>query len=377
MMSKTRYEYLVQGFLDRTLSDEEVREYLAAEHGEVLEERMGAALKAGTYQGESTAVEARRVFGAVINSIYTTRTVHRVHFMRRWWAAASVTILLLAGAYFYTTSKKTGPDLVKNTLPTAADVLPGGNKAVLTLSDGTTITLDSAVNGEIAKQGSASIYKTSSGEISYETKGIAGGEVMMNTMRTPNGGQYQLKLPDGTKVWLNAASSITYPTVFIGNKREVSITGEAYFEVARDPSAPFIVKTASEPITVLGTSFNVNSYPDEGAAKTTLLEGSIRIHNTVLKPGQAYRDGKIVQTDPGQDIAWKNGVFDFNNVSLAGVARQLSRWYDIEFSYPANLAGRKFGGQVGRNFTLTEVLELIDEVDMKFTLAGRKVIVTP
>ncbi len=200
--------------------------------------------------------------------------------------------------------------------------------------------------------------------------------VAMNTMTTPKGGQYRVTLGDGTKVWLNAASSITYPTAFTGKKREVSITGEAYFEVSKNKEKPFIVKTSSDEITVLGTSFNINAYADEQSIKTSLLLGTVKIGNSFLKPGEGYQDGKIVQTNVQQDIAWKNGKFNFKNLSLEQVMRQIARWYDVEPVYSNGIPEVKLGGGMDRSLTLVQVLEGLKSLNVNCRLEGRKLIIT-
>ncbi|MBO9571593.1 MAG: FecR domain-containing protein, partial [Chitinophagaceae bacterium] len=230
----------------------------------------------------------------------------------RWAKYAAAVILIIAGiALYYNFSHNSQPEnkVVQNVPPASdkQDVSPGYNRAVLTLSDGNKIELDSAAS-ETIKDGALSI-ENNNGQLIYaspfspfekggrsdvRSREIAGG---FNTMTTPKGGQYQLTLSDGTKVWLNAASSITYPITFTEKNRTVSITGEAYFEVAKNKTKPFIVKTTTDEITVLGTSFNVNAYADEKAMKTSLIEGSIKIGGTILQPGSAYVNGKIIKTD--------------------------------------------------------------------------------
>ncbi len=243
------------------------------------------------------------------------RSVHRVHFLRRWgWVAASILLLLLAGAYLWTTNTNEKP-LVHHTqpVPSKIDVPPGKNKAVLTLSDGRTINLDDAATGQLAEDGGVNVVKSADGRIMYKTQGTTGvPNIVFNTMSTPRGGQYELTLPDGSKVWLNAASSITYPTVFTGAERNVRITGEAYFEIAKNPKMPFIVSINEQTkVRVLGTHFNVNAYPEEGKIKTSLLEGIVQINNNILRPRQAWLNGKVVETNVEQDVAWKKRHLQF------------------------------------------------------------------
>ncbi len=314
------------------------------------------------------------------------RPEHRIHFLKtawfryptslklRWASVAAIILLIGTVAYFWNNNTKKEPAYTKASVG-KKDIMPGGNKAMLTLADGRTIVLDSAGRGQLTQQGNATIIKDADGQIRYRTNGNSDEVVLMNTMSTPKGGQYQLTLPDGTKVWLNAASTITYPTSFISNTREVAITGEAYFEVKKDRSKPFMVNTSRGAITVLGTSFNVNDYPDERNMKTSLLEGSIKIGTIVLKPGQAYQDGKIRMTNLDQDLAWKNGFFNFTDDSLRTVLRQLARWYDIEVHYVGNGSNELFNGELSRKLPLLEILKILKEVNVKFTIEGKTLII--
>jgi len=303
---------------------------------------------------------------------------HRVNkrppIVRRLWSwqvAASIILVLGIGAYFWITNKKEKSIVQQDqSVPAKNDVQPGRNKAVLTLSDGRKITLDEAANGQLAQDGGAKVVKSSDGKIIYNPDHIDSREIVWNTMTTPRGGQYQLTLPDGSKVWLNAASSITYPTVFTGQQRMVSITGEAYFEVTKNKEKPFIVKAGIEEIRVLGTEFNVNAYTNEPAIKTSLVNGAVWIDRSILKPGQAYTNGKVTATNIEQDIAWKNGAFDFNGLDFVAGMRQLERWYDIRVVYDGPIPREVFYGEMDRNLTLQEVLELLGGI-AKFRLEGK------
>jgi transmembrane sensor len=286
------------------------------------------------------------------------------------------------------------------------DVEPGGHKAILTLSDGSTIVLDNANNGQIAQQGQVQVLKLDNGEIQYKSfdnKRSSEQDVAFNTMATPRGGQYQLILPDGSKVWLNSESSITYPVAFAQQERKVKITGEAYFEVASDKRWPFRVEynTTGHPddrsdkgsatkgivIEVLGTHFNVNAYSSE-EAKTSLLEGSVKISPAggrgqtkldrawILQPGQAFMNGKVVRTNVDQDVAWKNGIFNFNNQNLTQIMNQLARWYDLEVVYPVGIPQKEYGGEIGRNLKLNQVLKGLENSGVHFELNGKRVTVT-
>jgi ferric-dicitrate binding protein FerR (iron transport regulator) len=242
---------------------------------------------------------------------------------------------------------------------------------VLTLSNGQQIELNNAASDTI-KDGTLSI-ENKNGQLIYKK----GDLVAMNTMTTPRGGQYQLTLADGTKVWLNAASSITYPTTFTGTLREVAITGEAYFEVARKPKQPFVVKTLKEELTVLGTSFNVNAYAEEPVIKISLLEGSVKVDYSILRPGQAYFDGKVVATNLEQDIAWKKGAFNFKDMDLAAAFRLIGRWYAVDIKYAGAIPSKRIRGEMGRNLTLSEVLKALSQLGINTKMEGNSLVVLP
>ncbi len=285
------------------------------------------------------------------------------------WAVAAI-IILGIGTYLWTIQQTTTPALTY-TKPVPKEnirVLPGSDKAILTLSDGQQISLDSNANAVLAEKG----ISNEKALITYSGKDAPN---TINTLTTPKGGQYKIRLSDGTMVWLNAASSITYPTNFTGKTRAVSIVGEAYFEVTKNIEKPFIVKAKKEEIIVLGTTFNVNAYDDEEEFKTSLVEGSVKIGHFILHPNEAYVKGKIVETNISQDIAWKNGVFDFNNQSLEQVMKQLSRWYDIEVVYSNGIPDKSFFGKMSRSLGLNDVLEFLKGSKIEFELKEKQLII--
>jgi transmembrane sensor len=273
------------------------------------------------------------------------------------------------------------------------DLQPGGNKATLTLADGSVIVLDSTRHGKIANQQNIVIKADEDGKIVYDEAGdetlpdspAPAKTVAMNMLATPRGGQYQLVLPDGTKVWLNAASSLKYPAAFTGDERRVELTGEAYFEVSKDPSKPFYVKTASQTVAVLGTHFNINSYADETATKTTLLEGSVKVtgnngQSVKIKPGeQAVNIASAISikenVDTDEAVAWKNGKFMFRNTDLQTIMRQLSRWYDVDVEYQGTMAQKHYMGRISRNVPVSQIFEILKTSGLNFTINGRKIIV--
>ncbi|HTL08298.1 MAG TPA: FecR domain-containing protein [Chitinophagaceae bacterium] len=267
------------------------------------------------------------------------------------------------------------------------ELLPGSNKATLTLANGDVISLDDAKNGQLAVQGNTVVQKAAGGALLYRPENTDALAIVYNTLSTPRGGQYRLQLPDGTEVWLNAAASITYPTAFSGNERRVEITGEAYFEVAHDAAKPFIVNVRGMEIKVLGTHFNVNAYTDEAAITTSLLQGSISISRgsaaVLLQPGEQARlagngDVKLLKdADMEEAIAWKSGYFSFNRADLKTVMRQIARWYDVTISYEGKIPERFFGGKIDRNSNASEVLKILEESKVRFTIEGKKIIVHP
>lgn len=318
---------------------------------------------------------------------------------RKWKipaAAAVILILLATGTYFIFSSKSPKQEIVNTTISQPEnDIVPGGSKAVLTLADGSAMVLDNASNGTISQQGNITVQKLNNGLLTYSVNGkqvTEKDEAFYNTIATPRGGQYQVTLSDGTKVWLNAASSIRFPVVFTGAERKVVITGEAYFEVAKNKAMPFKVKATSSEIEVLGTHFNVNAYSDEASIKTTLLEGLIKVSAPgvagnpspkFLRPGQQVdinKAGTVNVTnhaDIEEVMAWKNGHFQFKKADLKMVLRQISRWYDADIVYTGNV-DIHFTGQLTRNENVSSVFEKLALTgEVHFKIEGKKIIVSP
>lgn len=301
--------------------------------------------------------------------------------------AAAVLITISVGSNFFKTNE---PELVvKETKPRVYDINPGGNKAVLTLADGTKIVLDDAVNGTIAEQGGINISKSTDGSIIYDMPELVGNNseaVLFNTIETPKGGKYQIILPDGSKVWLNSVSSLRFPAIFNGNERNVELKGEAFFEVAKYTNKPFIVKTNDMKVIVTGTQFNVMAYSDENYSATTLVEGSVNVSNLnsniVLKPGEqvvSNEGAKLSKSlaDVEQNIAWKNGLFQFNDTDMRTVMNQISRWYDVSVEYKGLVPEKHFGGYISRDSKLSQVLKMLELSGVKFKIEEKKIIVLP
>jgi transmembrane sensor len=302
----------------------------------------------------------------------------------RYTTAAAAVILLLLSVALYT-FKKTSPvsSTISGTNKTDGEIVPGSNKAMLTLTDGSIIILDSTGTRAI-KQGTTAIHEHS-GQLQYlqhEQATVAG----RNTLTTPRGGQYRLRLPDGSEIWLNAASSITYPTAFTGNRRKVAITGEVYMEIAKNENMPFEVSVNGIEITVLGTRFNINAYKDEPSITTTLLEGAVKVsrgnNDQLLMPGQQEQilpDGKIEivnDIDTASVIAWKNGMFSFNDADIPAVMRQVNRWYDAEIVYQSEVS-QHFMGSIPRTVPVSKLLTMLELTGrLHFKIDGRRIIVT-
>ncbi|MCX2485783.1 FecR family protein [Pedobacter sp. MR2016-24] len=312
------------------------------------------------------------------------------------YAAAAMTLIFsIAGYSFYSRNnvqqKEQAARLAKNT------ILPGSNKAVLTLADGSDVILDQTSNGILGSQGNVSIKKSIDGKVSYEAaqnNTYTGNAIAYNKIATPRGGQYQVDLADGTKVWLNAASTLKFPVTFSKAQRVVELTGEAYFEVNPEPVAgnrkvriPFLVKTRNQVVEVLGTHFNVNAYDDEPDIKTTLLKGSVRVvqsaarQSVLLKPGQQSAVAgniAVADVDASQAIEWQKGYFLFDNETVESMMRKISRWYNIEVEFKGNIRYRKFAGKISKFGNIVQILQVMEKTQViHFEIEGRRVIVMP
>ena len=305
---------------------------------------------------------------------------------RGWWRYAAAAALLgaICLTFFFWWPRPSSGLTAK--LPQNVDttIQPGGDRATLTLADGSVILLTEAADGTLASQGSSRVIKRSNGEIVYEGGGSENSAPLYNTVSTPRGGKFRLSLPDGSKVWLNAASSLRYPTSFTGSTRDVVLTGEAYFEIAHNPAQPFHVQANDMQVEVLGTHFNVMAYDNEAGLATTLLEGSVRVRTPrqqmQLKPGeQALEEGGAMSlrhdVNVQQVVAWKNDYFQFNGDGLDRLMRQLERWYDVTVVYEGAVPQKSFGGKVSRSSPLTDVLKALELAGVKFRMEGRKIIV--
>jgi transmembrane sensor len=310
-------------------------------------------------------------------------TIKRMPLWKKLTAAASIILVLGTAAYFIINNNTNQPEIAQTQPPARNDVNPGQFKARLTLADGTVVILDSAAVGELAKQGNTTVLNKE-GKLVYQSA-ITSGEVLYNTVSTAKGETYSMTLADGSTVWLNSASSIHFPVAFPGRERRITITGEVYVQVAKNPAQPFIASAGNLQVLALGTEFNIKSYSDEETISTTLVEGSVKVSNdaseSLLRPGQQANISAnsvisiVHDADVEAIIAWKNGLFYFESADLKTILREFSRWYDIEVVYEGTLSDRKFFGMVKRSNTLKKVLEMLQDNNIEYRIEGRKLIV--
>jgi hypothetical protein len=392
-MSDTRLKFLFARFVSESCSEEEKKEFFKLVDSDVYTSEVQELLDEYWLNAPAdknlNPLKAEAIFQKITESGQSENVVRRINTKWMYSVAASLIFVLFFVGYYWrsetenttiTTAKKKGIEKVK-------DLLPGGNKAILTLGDGTVITLDDTNEGVLANQGNISVKKTKDGQLVYTVnKNSSSKEISINTISTPKGGQYQVVLPDGSKVWLNAASSISFPTVFAGTERRVQIKGEAYFEIAKNASMPFIVSANATEVKVYGTHFNIMAYEDENAIKTTLLEGSVKISSggksNMLVPGEQAQVSKsggglkvTSEVNLSEVVAWKNGNFEFKDTELEVIMRQIERWYNVEVSYVGKTPTEQFTGKISRNVKASQILNMLEFAGLKFKIAGNTIIV--
>lgn len=403
-MTNEQFKTLLLKFKQQQLTGEELDLFLKeaslpereALLGEMLTDELAAYTPGASTDPEAAEKVWNKLSEARNNNEIPEAAPAKLYRLRYWkWTAAAVVIIAAAVWLRLMSGADHNSQMAKN--ETGVDVItPVQQSVVLTLSNGKTIQLDSVANGKLADEGATQVLKTGNGELSYQVTGgkPASQEVLYNSMSTPPGTQYHFTLPDGTRVWMNAASSISFPTAFSGKQRLVKIKGEVYFEVHQNKEQPFLVNVNDRGLVeVLGTSFNINAYNNEQAIKTTLLEGSVLVGNWLeadqskdqvkLKPGeQALQKENNVpvvmkEVDKEKVMAWKTGIFNFNNASLQEVMRELARWYDIEVVYEKGVPELEFVGKISRKLTLQQVLNGLQGTGFKFRIeAGRKLVIT-
>lgn len=390
-MTKDRLRTLYHRYLMGTLTIEEKREWKLALSSpnlkhfleEIVEEGWDEISKEEIVLMDQTSSD--KIFDRVV--AMPQKKIRKNILWKPIVAAASIFIVAALSLYLYTNSTQNKP---VRPVSHASHIKPGDNKAYLTLANGKKIVLSDAKNGTLVAQNGIQITKTTEGQLVYTVTGNNNSTSSdYNTIETPKGGQYQVRLPDGTNVWLNAASSLRYPSAFKGSERKVELSGEAYFEVAKNKKMPFRVISNTQTVEVLGTHFNVNSYLDEADTKTTLLEGSVRVKRNnsttavVIRPGQQASVKQnvndkinVAEADMEEVMAWKNNYFRFNNENIESVMRKISRWYNVDVEYKGAISDEEFNGTISRSKNIVQVLEMLEGTkSIHFKIEGRRIVV--
>jgi len=391
---------LFKKYLENKCSPEELKlllkEFEIEDNEELLRSLITQELENEQEISSFTTEELENSLAGTFNAIKTKLDSEKINILapvvplmkRNWFrlAAAAVFVLAVIGVYLLVNQQPVELPVANNQHQTN-DILPGGNKAVLTLSNRSDINLENVSNGTIVTEGGTKISKLNDGQLVYNILEEKPTQVLYNTVTTPRGGQYQLLLSDGSKVWLNSSSSIRFPVSFTGNIRRIEVTGEAYFQVAKNPFIPFKVDVdGKNEVEVLGTHFNINSYADEGSIKTTLLEGSVKVtslktgESKLIIPGQQAQsntNGQIAisKADLDKVMAWKNGYFNFDGADTRMVMQLISRWYDVDVVYEGDIPQKEFGGDMEKNLNLSQVLKSLEKNDLHCRLEGKKLIV--
>lgn len=392
LMKEQRLKTLFRRYLQKRLTDAEETELFQLWLDPFLEGSRTQLLN-NLYDGlpedkDMPATEIDRVFQQVVKK---QEQMHSLPVKKRWfiWSrmavAASVLLVVGLGVYFFLFNKGKQPqEAVQASSPNDIGA-PKTNRAMITLANGQRIYLDSAANGSLTVQGTVKLVKLEDGKVAYEATGASSAEVSYNTLFNPRGSRIiDITLADGSRVWLNAGSSVTYPVAFAGNERKVFIEGEAYFEVAHDVSKPFIVSKGETAVKVLGTRFNVNAYDDEADIRITLLQGSVQVtdhqHAAAIKPGEQaiVKTGKIDvagSVDLEQVMSWKEGYFRMKGTDLASLMRQVARWYDVQVAYKKSLPEARFGGLINREVNLSDVLKALEQYGIYSAFDNGKIVV--
>jgi transmembrane sensor len=402
-MNRETLKHLLYQYFNNTINPadcEELLSYLSVTNAETISDVIDEALESQPDEITFRNIQAQRILERIKadarfaeHAEKPATSARLLYFNNTWFKVAAVVLICIAiGSYFLKTNSVSRP-VHEQTAKTISvpQIHPGKNKATLTLDSGRVITLDQAKTGLLTSVGNVSISKKNTGLLYYQpnktgNKEVTNQTIIYNTLSTPKGGEYQVTLPDGTKVWLNSASSLTFPVDFTGNSRLVKLTGEAYFEVAKNASSPFLVSVNDMRIKVLGTHFNVSAYQDDEQATTTLLEGSVQVSKnkvvSVIKPGQQAvvlknTDNINVSTANLQKaMAWKNGYFIFNDDNITQIMKQVARWYDVEVEYKGEPLNQRFGGTFYRSKSIRELLQHLEKIgNIHFIIDGRRIIV--
>ncbi len=393
-MNDQRLSYLFDRYLSQSCTPQERKELAMlcllpenqSELDKLLEKAWEQQSLGQDMPGEKGALILERILRPQIPEEATETQRGKVR--RLTWLRIAVAASILIAVFFIFRKEQTNFVKTDQPIPENNAIVPGGDRAILTLANGTQINLDTVNNGTLARQGGSSVIKAG-GQLSYNTE-AGTSKVVYNTISTPKGGQYQLELADGTRVWLNSATTLRFPTSFVGTERSVELNGEAYFEVAHNAKQPFKVQKGEMEVTVLGTHFNINSYDNEPAIRTTLLEGRVLVsrvqsagksevylnpgQQAILSPGETnIRIANNVDVE--EVIAWKTGRFLFKNTDLASIMRQVERWYDVDVLYYSQI-NETISGGLARSESVTQLLKILEATGkLEFKIEGRKITV--
>ena len=393
-MDSKRFNDLLNRYLRDSLNEKELDELLCIMRGgknsELLRQAADEAFRKREFSGLTDSINYDKLFRKLMEATGNAKKQplrqyreeksspsRRIPLILRYAAAAAILIMVAIGILWISDER------TATIVQTVTDLAPGSNRAMLTLGDGSTILLDSAGIGQLAEQAGTRVMKVDDGSLAYNSEERRKAEILYNTITTPRAGQYELVLPDGSHVWLNAESSIRFPVFFSGGFRVVEITGEAYFEVAENREMPFRVSSGNTTVEVLGTSFNVRAYADEASVNTTLIEGSVQVSSpvnlTTIVPGQQARissQGSISvenNVDIEEIISWKNGLFIFNSATIDQIMSQVSRWYDVEIQYEGEKSNKTFSGMVSRKSNVSQILKIMEGAGVNFTISEESI----
>lgn len=400
-MMNQRLPYLLNQYLNKSCSADELAEFYALVNDSENEMEFNDLLEHKMVKTEVEQYMDSDKKKDVLNQIFRNKdqsgTIFLLKNYKNWKKLVSIAALLImisaVGIYFVNVKRSfDSSEEMANGGKDKTVIKPGGNSAVLTLSSGAVIDLEAIENGKVAEEGDVTVTKNQSGQLTYIfNKVVPGKDVknhLFNTLTTPKGGQYQVNLPDGSKVWLNAASSLKFPSTFSGlSQRKVEMSGEAYFEIAKNQKIPFVVVSDKQEVEVLGTHFSINAYADESNTRTVLMEGAVKVRNlsgkshVVLKPGEEAvlnaGDIHVQSADFDKAIDWKSGKFIFKNESLERIMRKVARWYDVEVIYTGSVPKQEtFSGTVSRFDDVEKVLRRLELTgEVSFRIDERKIIV--
>lgn len=388
-MNKEEFERLATHVADHTATDEQIDLY--SRYMQVM--RRDATTWGPENMGTEPNTRAelfKRVDRAISKEVVSP--------FRIMWSRIAVAVVILAclgtASFLFLISQKT-EDSQPQEITTANDISPGGNRATLKIGNGATIELTEMRTGASVNDGGIKITKLAEGKLVYTLSGTTLINGHPHTLLTPQGGTYQVTLPDGSKIWVNAESSITYiPTEIANGKRQVQLSGEAYFEISGDITRPFIAFTDRQQVEVLGTHFNINNYKDEAETRTTLLEGRVKVsllsnrknskrHGLILNPGEESSlrgsEFSVSFVNLEERIAWQRGRFLFDNEHITSIMRKIARWYGVEAVYPEKMPrDLNFSGSISRNKNLSQILKIVEMTGcIHFKISGRKLYVMP